>query len=138
MHARLGIEVCVSPADLHHAILAQHFCVNDHHVSSCLAEGQGQHAAQVDEVSSHARNAEVDLNKLFTGLTFDEGEELALSAGQPLSKASPWTGICISVCHNAAEYADHYATAGVTYRAGFKTASVLPCLHIEPSCVKHM
>ena len=43
-------------------------------------------AAQVDEESRHACNAEVDLNKLFKGLTFTSGQELALSAGQPLSK----------------------------------------------------
>ena len=85
----------------------------------------------MDEESSHARNAEVDLNKLFTGLTFEEGEELALSAGQPLSKASPWTDNCISVCYHAVEYADHCATPGVHYRDGFVPASVLPCSHIE-------
>ena len=42
--------------------------------------------AQVDEESKYASNAEVDLNKLFKDLTFASGEELALSAGQPLSK----------------------------------------------------
>ena len=45
--------------------------------------------AQVDEESKLASNAEVDLNKLFKGLTFSSGEELALSAGQPLSKVHP-------------------------------------------------
>ncbi len=40
------------------------------------------------EESSHASNAEVDVNKLFKDLRFEAGEELALSAGQPLSKAS--------------------------------------------------
>lgn len=43
----------------------------------------------MDEESSHASNAEVDLNKLFRDLTFASGEELALSAGQPLSKVHP-------------------------------------------------
>lgn len=85
----------------------------------------------MDEESSHARNAEVDLNKLFTGLTFEEGEELALSAGQPLSKASPWTGNCISVCYHAVERADHYATPGIQYRDGLIPAPVLPCTRIE-------
>ena len=40
----------------------------------------------MDEESEHASNAEVDLNTLFKDLTFASGEELALSAGQPLSK----------------------------------------------------
>ena len=43
--------------------------------------------AQVDEETSLAKSAEVDLNKLFKDLKFSSGEELALSAGQPLSKA---------------------------------------------------
>ena len=42
---------------------------------------------QVDEETSLAKSAEVDLNKLFKDLKFSSGEELALSAGQPLSKA---------------------------------------------------
>ena len=85
----------------------------------------------MDEESKHARKAEVDLNKLFTGLTFEEGEELALSAGQPLSKASPWTGSRNSVCYHAAECTDHHVTPGVTYRDGFIPASVLPCSNTE-------
>ena len=43
--------------------------------------------AQVDEDTSLAKSAKVDLNKLFKDLKFSSGEELALSAGQPLSKA---------------------------------------------------
>lgn len=41
----------------------------------------------MDEESSHASNAEIDLNKLFKDLRFEAGKELALSAGQPLSQA---------------------------------------------------
>ena len=45
--------------------------------------------AQVDEETSLAKSAEVDLNKLFRDLKFSSGEELALSAGQALSKVRP-------------------------------------------------
>lgn len=45
---------------------------------------------QVDEESSLASNAKVDLNSLFSNLTFASGEELTLSAGQPLSKVCSW------------------------------------------------
>ena len=42
---------------------------------------------QVDEDAGElGRDAEVDLNALFADLTFDEAEELALSASRPLSK----------------------------------------------------
>ena len=52
----------------------------------------------MDEESSHASNAEVDLNKLFKDLRFEAGEELALSAGQPLSKASlPVSEPCVFI-----------------------------------------
>lgn len=52
----------------------------------------------MDEESSHASRAEVDLNKLFKHLRFEAGEELALSAGQPLSKASlPVSEPCVSI-----------------------------------------
>ena len=54
-------------------------------------ESQEHSNTQVDEESSHASNAEVDLNKLFKDLTFASGEELALSAGQPLSKVCAYS-----------------------------------------------
>ena len=42
---------------------------------------------QVDEDAGElGRDAEVDLNALFADLTFDEAEELALSASRPLSE----------------------------------------------------
>ena len=43
----------------------------------------------MDEETDLAKSAVVDLNKLFKDLKFSSGEELALSAGQPLSKACP-------------------------------------------------
>lgn len=49
---------------------------------------------QVDEDAGElGRAAEVDLNELFADLTFDEAEELALSASRPLSEVrSPQRG----------------------------------------------
>ena len=42
---------------------------------------------QVDEDAGElGQDAEVDLNALFADLTFDEAEELALSASRPLSE----------------------------------------------------
>ena len=42
-----------------------------------------------EDAGELAEDAEVDLNALFADLTFDEAEELALSASRPLSEARP-------------------------------------------------
>ena len=69
-------------------------CSGLHRVCAC-AELRMVCAAvveQVDEYSADAHPVSLDLNKMFSGLSFDGVEEVALGAGQKYSQARnlPW------------------------------------------------